>query len=171
MKDCSFVSLPLQTHLNYIRAIVNMREGDLDHGFKSILNEYDYTGGEIFYHDVNSLYRTAELLIDDSKNFYDFDIPRKQDLGTFDELLYLYEFAINHFNAALSKIDVDELTKEILSPLNNKLVKLENWLATSVMHTLHHVGQAIRISGNLNRQLNNKKVERTDANSYNVLYE
>lgn len=163
------LTLPLQSHFNFVKWTITSKNVS-DEAFEQPLNDFDYSAGEIFYHGLNALYRATEIFKDNSKKFNTFDLPRRSDLTTTEELITLYEDRVNAFAEEVSKFSYQDLDHEIESPLSGKPVILKEWIGQSIMHVIHHVGQAVRIHGMKYRTLQEERVDRVSNQSYQVLY-
>ena len=162
--------LPFRAHLGYVTAIMKKQPYNHTKTLTRRVNDYDFAPGEIIFHGIHALYRTASMFENPDQKFRNIPMKRKEELAPLDELLELYVEAIDYLESELNKIDDEDLEKDIISPLNGKPIPLKMWLSTSVMHSIHHVGQGVRLSGINGRIMNNTKPTYENASDYQPLY-
>lgn len=167
--NLSDLARPLQIHIGYINAILSRREGDVDRGYLDPLNEFDYSAGEIFLHGINGLYRAIQTYNDPESNFNDHNITRLQLLSIKEELMQLYVNTVDDFVNLLSKLPLNQKDSMILSPINGNETSIHDWFSTCVMHTIHHIGQSLRIHGMVLKKDNQVKFERKSTPSYQII--
>jgi hypothetical protein len=164
------IANPLQIHYNFVKYTLTTRHGSNDDAFRTALNEFDFPPAVIFFHGVHALYRMVRMIDQPDLNFREIDMPRKSKVSITEELMELYDEAITSFRNALSAISTEDLEEEIPSPLNGQPIQRKQWYAQSIMHTIHHVGQAVRIQGIIDRKLTNHPVDYKTASDYTELF-
>lgn len=170
MSRATDIAEPLIRHHRFLQYTMTTRHGDNDKAFETPLNEYDFPPGEIFFHGVHALHRAVVMITQPDLKFRQIPMDRKPELGTTEELLTLYKEAIDGFVAELEKMSDDDIEAEIPSPLNGQPIKRKEWFAQSVMHTIHHTGQATRLQGIVDRKLTNTPADYTTASDYTPMY-
>ncbi len=162
--------LPFRAHLGYITASMKNQPYDHSKTLTKSVNEFDFAPGEIIFHGIHALYRAASMLEEPNQKFRDIPMPRKDDFAPLDELLELYREAIDYLESELNKIDDNDLEKDIVSPLNGKPTPLKIWLSASLMHSIHHIAQGVRLSGINGRIASDTKPTYKTASDYQPLY-
>ena len=165
------IAQSLQIHHRFVSYTMTTRHGSNDEAFKTALNEFDFPPASIFYHGVHSLYRMVKLIEDPDLHFREIPFYRKNDVSITDELLSLYSETIEQFVEKLELMSDEDLENEILSPLSGKSIKLKDWFAQSIMHCIHHIGQAVRIQGMVDRKLTNHPADYDTASDYTNLFD
>lgn len=164
------IANPILIHYNFVKYTLTTRHGSNDEAFKTSLNEYDFPPAVIFFHGVHAFYRMVRMISEPELKFREIEMPRKDGLTITDELMELYHDAIDRFVNAINTMDEAELEEQIPSPLNGQPISRKQWFAQSIMHAIHHVGQAVRIQGIVDRKLNQKPVNYETASDYTELF-
>ncbi|MHA2101096.1 MAG: hypothetical protein ACW99A_20705 [Candidatus Kariarchaeaceae archaeon] len=167
--NISDLARSLQIHIGYTSTILQRREGNLDLGYLESLNDLDYNAAEIFYHGVNGLYRAIQTYRDPTTNFNDHNVERLHRDSIKDELLELYQNTVIEFIDILEGISVEQKNDEIKSPISGNETTIYDWFSTCVMHTIHHVGQSLRIHGMVLKRENNVTFDRKETPSYKLI--
>ncbi|MHA2503164.1 MAG: hypothetical protein ACXAE3_09855, partial [Candidatus Kariarchaeaceae archaeon] len=134
--------------LNYLRFILSKREGETDSSFATPIYEGEMTPYEIGHHAASALWDNALRFDPDGPEIAPLGVA-ESDLGT--HLLDIYEKAIHRFDETVSKLDDASLAEIIQSPVSGREVEKRAWFWTTVMHSVHHFGQAFRIQGIVHR--------------------
>ena len=69
----------------------------------------------------------------------------------------------------MSKLSLDQKNSTILSPINGKETTVYDWFSTCVMHTIHHIGQSLRIHSMVMKKNNHENFERKETSSYQII--
>jgi hypothetical protein len=148
---------PLRQHLRYVKAILDSRDDNAknDIAFRNQLLDNEPAAWELFYHGVNALYRSSKCLEEPSLKFHEFDLPRLDDKPISAELIELYRNTISEFEDSCKKFDEDQLDEVIKAPHTGQEMRREDFVVAGIWHTIHHVGQALRLQGIAFRQLIN----------------
>ncbi|MCE7734930.1 MAG: DinB family protein [Candidatus Heimdallarchaeota archaeon] len=83
--------------------------------------------------------------------------------------MQLYSNTINDFVKLLSTIPLEQMDSTILSPIGGRETSLFDWFSTCVMHTIHHIGQSLRIHGMVLKKENQENFERKATPSYQII--
>lgn len=167
--NLSELARPLQIHYGYTNAILSRREGDVDRGYLEPLNDFDYSAGEIFLHGLNGLYRAIRTHYNPESNFNDHWVARLNLSSLKEELMELYLTIINEFVQLLSEIPLNKKDSLIKSPISGNDTTISDWFNTCVMHTIHHIGQALRIHGMVLKKANSQSFERKQTATYQII--
>jgi hypothetical protein len=165
-KNLSDLAKPLQIHIHYITAILQTREGNVDLGYLKSLNEYDYNAAEIFYHGLNGLHRAIQTYHKPETNFNSHNLERLHLESIKDELIILYQNVVKEFITILQEISIADKNRLIKSPISGRETTIYDWFSTCVMHTIHHVGQSLRIHGMVLKKEIGESFERVASPSY-----
>jgi len=164
------IAKPLEINYDFITYTLTTRHGENDTAFSQAVNSYDFPPASIFFHGVHALYRMIQIIDDPDLGFREIDMPRKENESITEELMQLYKENIDAFIDRLSHMTEEDLEKKIPSPLNGNPIRQQDWFAQSIMHTIHHVGQAVRLQGMVDRQLNNHPVSYESPSDYTNLF-
>ena len=148
---------PLRQHLRYIKSILDRRGDNAknDVAFRNQIINDEPAAWILFYHGVNALHRSSKCLEDPNLNFDEFDLPRLEDKPISAELVELYRNTISEFEESCNKFDDEQLNEVIKAPHTGQDMRREDFIVAGVWHTIHHVGQALRLQGIAFRQLLN----------------
>ena len=137
-------TIPLRTQLNYLKYILTNRKEDTDASFNTPIFPGEMSSYEIGFHAISALWVNALRFDPDQPAVTKLE-TKKEDFGV--HLLELYELALQQFENTCNKLDDSSLKEIIPSPVSGRDTVKSVWFWTTVMHTIHHMGQSFRLQG------------------------
>ena len=147
VKPAILIGLPIKNHLGYVKMVLSKRNEKSSEAFTHKIPGVHPTPLELWYHGTNNLYRGAHHMIAPDSEFTSVTQNKPNEEDKVKVAIELYEEAVSLFMNNLDKLNSEDLEKTLVSPISGNEIILSSWIATNVMHTLHHVAQALRLQG------------------------
>jgi len=147
VKPAALIGLPIRNHLGYVKMVLSTRNEKSSDAFGQKIPGNHPTPLDLWYHGTNNLYRGAHHIMDLDSDFVSTNqnLPKGEDKAKI--AIDLYEEAVSLFMNNLEKLELEDLENTLRSPISGSEITLASWIATNIMHTLHHVAQALRLQG------------------------
>ena len=142
----------VERQFSYVKNVVQNRKEFFQESFEKSLFEGDQTAADVYLHGVTTLYKYCSKLhypeLEEGKHHIELD----RTLPLLEQYLDLHERTVLILREIKNKFSNKDLTQEIINPLNpdSKIILLE-WIGLNVMHSVSHVGQALRLQSLLLR--------------------
>jgi len=141
-------TIGLHKQLEYVKSILSQRNNkSFELSLKNSLFTGEPTAIDVYIHGVSSLFWASKNLQFPNKDEHQFSlsIDSESNISLMDQMVNLYQKAIDAFTVYLGSVNEDDLEKKIPSPFGGDDMVLNDWLGINIHHTIGHVAQAIRL--------------------------
>ena len=136
--------------LRYVRKVLSDRNShsqSFEASLKNPLFSGEPTALEVYVHGVSSLFWAIQKLRFPAKDDQEFSlaIDPESTIPLMDQMVDLYQKAIDALTIYLGSISEDTLKEKIPNPFSESEIGLLDWLGINIHHTIGHVAQALRL--------------------------
>ncbi len=140
------ILLVVERQFSYIANVFHNRRQAFQESFENSLFEGEQSAADVYLHGVKTLYKYCSKLLnpdfEESRHIIEFD----QKLSVLEQYIDLYKRTLLILKEIEQKFTNEELKQKVINPLNpaSNIVLLD-WIALNVMHSITHIGQALRL--------------------------
>ncbi|MFX1508318.1 MAG: hypothetical protein ACFFDC_19730 [Promethearchaeota archaeon] len=134
----------VERQFSYTRNILLARKSQFQESFENSVFEGEPTAADVYIHGITSLYNSCAKILETNESRFNLEINKELDLP--EQYIDLYERTLQILKETQQKMTNEDLNKYIVHPLNpDTKISLLKWIGLNVMHTVTHVGQALRL--------------------------
>ncbi|MHA2227164.1 MAG: hypothetical protein ACXAC8_18250 [Candidatus Hodarchaeales archaeon] len=135
----------IEKQFSYLKNVLAARKEHFHISFENSLFEGEQSPAEVFIHGITPLYRYCRKIINSKIDESTLNIELNIELDYPDRYLDLYE-KILHLLREIQEKNIEEDLNQLVETFDSKtLMTLREWLNLNIMHTVTHVGQALRL--------------------------
>ena len=141
-------TIGLQKQLEYAKNVLLQRNNkSFELSMKNSLFPGEPSALDVFTHGVSSLFWASKNLQFPNMDEHEFSlsIDPESNMSLMDQMVNLYQKAIDAFTVYLGLVNDEELKIKIPSPIGDGDMILHDWLGINIHHTIGHVSQALRL--------------------------
>ena len=136
----------LEKQYSYTKNVLLARKDQFHESFEKSLFKGEPTAADVYIHGITSLYKSCVKILMSESDESKFNLEINEELDLPEQYIDLYERTLQIFKEIQQKLTNEDLTKHIVHPLNSDTkISLLKWIGLNVMHTVTHVGQALRL--------------------------
>ena len=152
----------LEQQFNYFQQVMGERYEQDRVRFQDSLKKSIFPGEptalQVFTHGVDSLYYSSKKImnpkIEEHECKLETMIEKKENL--YEGLVEAYQIALDAFKTIVDTYSVDQNEEEVQTTFPNRTMKLQQWIAINIFHTVGHIAQAMRIQAMYLRNIQNE---------------
>ncbi|MHA2247246.1 MAG: DinB family protein [Candidatus Hodarchaeales archaeon] len=136
----------VERQFSYTKDILLARKDQFQESFKNSVFEGEPTASDVYIHGITSLYKSCVKILspDINKSMLNIEINRELELP--EQYIDLYKRTLQILKEIRQKMTDEDLNRHIVHPLDpDTKISLLKWIGLNVMHTITHVGQALRL--------------------------
>ncbi|MFX0087424.1 MAG: hypothetical protein ACFFAU_17370 [Candidatus Hodarchaeota archaeon] len=136
----------VERQFSYTKDILLARKAQFHESFENPIFEGEPTAADVYIHGITSLYKSCAKILKPNTNESKFNLTINKELDLPEQYIDLYERTLQILKEIQQKMTSGGLNRYILHPFNpNTKISLLNWIGLNIMHTVTHVGQALRL--------------------------
>ena len=136
----------VEKQFSYLKNILLTRKGQFQESFENSVFEGEPTAAEVYTHGITSLYKSCAKILNPEINGSTFKLELNCELELHEQYIDLYNRTLRILKEIQQKMTKEELNRHIVHPLNPETkISILDWIGLNVMHTVTHVGQALRL--------------------------
>lgn len=134
----------MEKQFSYINKVLTARKEHFQESFEKPLFEGEQSAAEVYTHGITTTFRYCRKIIDNKTGesaAFEPDI----ELEDPNKYLNLYEKTLHLLREVQQQSTEEDLNREVATFNSKTLMPLREWLSLNIMHTVAHVGQALRL--------------------------
>ncbi|MFX0126448.1 MAG: DinB family protein [Candidatus Hodarchaeota archaeon] len=136
----------VEKQYSYIKNIFLTRKEQFQESFEKPVFEGEPTAAEVYIHGITSLYKSCAKILNPEINETTFKLELNTELEFHEQYIDLYKRTIQVLKKIQQKMTPEDLNRHIVYPFNpDTKISILNWIGLNIMHTVTHVGQALRL--------------------------
>ncbi|MFX0084854.1 MAG: hypothetical protein ACFFAU_04205 [Candidatus Hodarchaeota archaeon] len=135
-----------EKQFSYTKRLLLRRKERFTESFSDSLFQGESTAGEVFIHGIEPLFHFCYKILGSNTDESSTKIELDHDMNFPEHYIELYEKTLELLKILQLKLTEDDLNKPILfSSSSNSKKPLRELLCLNIMHTITHIGQALRL--------------------------
>lgn len=135
----------VEKQFSYTKKIFASRKEFFQTSFKNPLFEGEQSPAEVFIHGITPLYQNCCNILNIEFNEHIFAIDHVSEITKPERYIELYERTLFLLKEIQKNIKEEDFNNFLDIPNSESRITLREWLNVNIMHTVTHVGQALRL--------------------------
>ncbi|MFX0185903.1 MAG: DinB family protein [Candidatus Hodarchaeota archaeon] len=136
----------VERQFSYTKNILLARKAQFQESFENSVFEGEPTAAEVYIHGITSLYESCAKILTPEINESKSNLEINKELDLPEQYIDLYDRTLQILKEIQQKMTKKDLNRYVVHPLNpDTKISLLKWIGLNVMHTVTHVGQALRL--------------------------
>lgn len=135
----------IEKQLSYTKKVLSTRKEHFQESFEYPLFNNEKSAAEVFIHGITPLYQYCHKILDGKidESEPNLELNAKFDLP--EQYLDLYERTFLLLKAVQQQLTEKDLNQFVDVFNSQTQMRLREWLSLNIMHTVTHIGQALRL--------------------------
>jgi hypothetical protein len=130
----------------YTKKLLLRRKEHFAESFRGSLFQGESTAGEVFVHGIEPLYQFCHKVLRSNTNETSTKFELAPDMSLPEQYIELYERTVHLLKKLQLKLTEEDLNNPVLALSNfDSQTQLRELLCLNIMHTISHIGQALRL--------------------------
>ncbi|MFX1517205.1 MAG: hypothetical protein ACFFC6_12955, partial [Promethearchaeota archaeon] len=122
------------------------RTDQFQESFENPLFEGEQTAAEVYIHGLTPLYKACMKIVNPEVDESIVKLELNNELSLPNQYIELYERVIDVLRQIKEQLTEEDLRRHIVYPFNlDTTISILEWIGLNVMHTVTHIGQALRL--------------------------
>ncbi|MFX0173862.1 MAG: hypothetical protein ACFE9L_18415 [Candidatus Hodarchaeota archaeon] len=136
----------LEKQFSYLKKVLSNRKEKFQESFECSLFNGEPTASEVYVHGLKPLYKNCYKILNPDFNDSSIKFEMNVNLNLIERYIELYERTLQ----LLKQIRLELTDEDLNKPLNvstelKPQISIQEWICVNVMHTVTHIGQALRL--------------------------
>ncbi|MFX0052357.1 MAG: hypothetical protein ACFFAJ_07975 [Candidatus Hodarchaeota archaeon] len=136
----------LEKQFSYLKKVLSTRKEHFQESFECSLFNGESTASEVYVHGLRPLYKNSYKILKPDFNDSSIKFEMNMNLNLIERYIELYERTLQLLKQVQLKLTDEDLNKPLKVSVESKSqISLREWICLNVMHTVTHIGQALRL--------------------------
>jgi hypothetical protein len=129
-----------------MKKVFSTRKEYFQESFECSLFNGEPTASEVYIHGLKPLYQNSNKILRPDFNDSSVKFEMNMNLNLTERYIELYERTLQLLKQIQIKLTDEDLNKPLnVSPGLKTQISIREWICVNVMHTVTHIGQALRL--------------------------